>query len=203
MAKKNKPEEKKEEKLYTLTLNAHQLALISDACDNAGRIFRGIPETSNMYDQALMEMNKDMNDTFWDKRKLLSTALKLVQQILNSENRTDRTQTEHIYHDMHQVIRNHFHKEWEQENGEKRDWSTSSTVHRTSSMDFIKINNVDKKFTTEKLSEQNKLNILESLLIIVQQDHKEFDEENTTGWDLVENAKIWLDELKQNCKNIK
>ena len=48
MAKKNKIEEKKEEKLYTLTVNAHQLALISDACDNAGRIFRGIPETSNI-----------------------------------------------------------------------------------------------------------------------------------------------------------
>jgi hypothetical protein len=51
----------------------------------------------------------------------------------------------------------------------------------------------------EKLSEQNKLDILETLLIIVQQDHPEFDEEHTTGWDVVENAKIWLDELKQNC----
>ena len=62
-----------------------------------------------------------------------------VQQILNSENRTDRTQTEHIYHDMHQVVRNHFHKEWEQENGEKRDWSTSSSIHKTSNENLIKI----------------------------------------------------------------
>jgi len=51
----------------------------------------------------------------------------------------------------------------------------------------------------EKLSEQNKLDILETLLIIIQQDHPEFDEEYTTGWDVVENAKIWLDELKSNC----
>ena len=139
MAKKNKTEEKKEDKLYTLTVNSKQLALISDACDNAGRIFRGIPETSNMFDQALMEINKEMNDVFWEKRKLLSTALKLVQQILNSENRTDRTQTEHTYHDMHQVIRNHFHKEWEQENGEKRDYSISSSIHKTSIENLIKI----------------------------------------------------------------
>ena len=50
----------------------------------------------------------------------------------------------------------------------------------------------------EKLSKQNKLNILDTLLIIIQQDHPEFNEEHTTGWDVVENAKIWLDELKQN-----
>ena len=55
------------------------------------------------------------------------------------------------------------------------------------------------QFIMEKLSEQNKLDILETLLIIIQQDHPEFDEEHTTGWDVVENAKIWLDELKSNC----
>ncbi len=47
----------------------------------------------------------------------------------------------------------------------------------------------------EKLSQQNKINILESLLHQIRIDHPEFDEENTTGWDLIENAKIWLDEL--------
>ena len=55
------------------------------------------------------------------------------------------------------------------------------------------------QFIMEKLSEQNKLDILETLLIIIQQDQPEFDEEHTTGWDVVENAKIWLDELKSNC----
>lgn len=139
MAKKNKPEEKKEEKLYTLTVNAKQLALISDACDSAGRIFRGIPETSNMFDQALMEMHKDMDDSFWNKRKMLGIALNLIREIINPESKTDRTDTEHIYHDMHQVVRNHFHKEWEQEHGEKRDWSTSSSIHKTSIENLIKI----------------------------------------------------------------
>lgn len=50
----------------------------------------------------------------------------------------------------------------------------------------------------KKLSEQNKFYILEALLITVQQDHPEFNEENTIGWDVLENAKIWLDELKLN-----
>lgn len=52
----------------------------------------------------------------------------------------------------------------------------------------------------EKLSEQNKLDILEALLIIVQQDHPEFEEEHTTGWDVIENTKIWIDELKNKPK---
>jgi hypothetical protein len=139
MAKKNKPEEKKEEKLYTLTVNAKQLALISDACDCAGRVFRGIPETSNLFDQALMEMHKEMDSVFWRKRKMLGTALNLIREIINPESKTDRTDTEHIYHDMHQVVRNHFHKEWEQENGESRDWSTSASIHKTSTENLIKI----------------------------------------------------------------
>ena len=48
----------------------------------------------------------------------------------------------------------------------------------------------------EKLSTQNKINILETLLLIIENDHPEFKEENTTGWDVIENAKIWLEELK-------
>jgi hypothetical protein len=142
MAKKNKPEEKKVEKLYTLTLNEKQLALISDACDNAGRIFRGIPETSNLFDQALMEMHKDMDDSFWNKRKMLGIALNLIREIINPESKTDRTDTEHIYHDIHQVIRNHFHKQWEQDNGEKRDWSTSASIYKTSIENLIKIETI-------------------------------------------------------------
>lgn len=31
----------------------------------------------------------------------------------------------------------------------------------------------------------------------VKQDHPEFKEENTTGWDVVENAEIWVDELRK------
>lgn len=46
------------------------------------------------------------------------------------------------------------------------------------------------------LSDENKHNILETLLTAVKQDHPEFMEENTTGWDVVENAEIWLNELR-------
>lgn len=48
-----------------------------------------------------------------------------------------------------------------------------------------------------ELNIQNKINILEALLNIVEKEHPEFQEENTTGWDVVENAKIWLNELKK------
>jgi hypothetical protein len=48
----------------------------------------------------------------------------------------------------------------------------------------------------EKLSTQNKINILQTLLLIIEKDHPEFKEEGTTGWDVIENAKIWLQELK-------
>ena len=50
----------------------------------------------------------------------------------------------------------------------------------------------------EKLSKQNKLNILESLLMIVQKDHLEFNDENSTGYSLIEGAEIWIDELKED-----
>ncbi len=195
----NKKEKKEEEKLYTITLNEKQLAMISEACDNAGRIYRGIPNTANIFDNALVERHKDMDEVFWHKRKLIRSTLQLLTEIINPENRTDKTDTEHIYHDMYQVIRNFFHNKFHIERGENPDehYSIASSIHRGSSERFIEIDNVDKKFTTEKLSEQNKLNILESLLMIVQQDHKEFEEENTTGWDLIKNAKIWLDEFKK------
>ena len=50
----------------------------------------------------------------------------------------------------------------------------------------------------KKLTEENKVNILETLLIVITQDHPEFEEENTTGWDVIDNAKIWLEELRLN-----
>jgi hypothetical protein len=55
------------------------------------------------------------------------------------------------------------------------------------------------KRTAEEIVEKNrKINILSSLIEVVENDHSEFNEENTTGWDLLENAKNWLEELKKN-----
>jgi hypothetical protein len=55
------------------------------------------------------------------------------------------------------------------------------------------------KRTAEEIVEKNrKINILSSLIEVVENDHLEFNEENTTGWDLLENAKNWLEELKNN-----
>lgn len=141
MSNKLKKEQPKEQVLYTITVNEKQLALISEACDNAGRIYRGIPNTANIFDNALLERHKDMDEVFWFKRKLIETNLQLLTQILNPENRTDKTETEHIFHDMHQVIRNFFHVKYHEERGENPDehYSVSSTIHKQSSENLIKI----------------------------------------------------------------
>lgn len=139
MSNKTKKQEPKEEVLYTITLNKHQLSLISDACDNAGRIYRGIPETCNIFDNVLVEQNENMDESFWHRRKMLRNVLVLLRDVLNPTSRTDRTDTEHVLHDMYQVIRNVFHKEYEEETGNKNDWSVSSSIHRTSSMNLIKV----------------------------------------------------------------
>jgi len=52
-----------------------------------------------------------------------------------------------------------------------------------------------------ELNIDNKINILEALLDIAEKERPEFQEENTTGWDVLENGKIWLSELKKEVKN--
>lgn len=49
----------------------------------------------------------------------------------------------------------------------------------------------------EKLSKQTKLSILKVMLEIIENDYPQFYEEGTTGYDFVENIKIWREELKQ------
>jgi hypothetical protein len=46
------------------------------------------------------------------------------------------------------------------------------------------------------LTEQNKFNILQTFILLAEKEHPEFQENNTTGWDLMENAKLWLEELQ-------
>lgn len=53
-----------------------------------------------------------------------------------------------------------------------------------------------KRNAEEIVNKNKKINILASLIEIVKNDHPEFSEENTTGWDLIENANIWLEKLK-------
>jgi len=48
----------------------------------------------------------------------------------------------------------------------------------------------------DKLKENNKIHILEGLLLEIIERCPEFKEEYTTGWDLVEGGKEWLEELK-------
>jgi hypothetical protein len=43
--------------------------------------------------------------------------------------------------------------------------------------------------------------ILRTLLEIAKQDHPEFEEEHTTGWDLIRNAEIWLDKLEHGRRH--
>jgi hypothetical protein len=55
---------------------------------------------------------------------------------------------------------------------------------------------VEKRDVEEIIETNRKINILSSLISIVDNDHPEFEEEHTTGWDLLENARLWLEELK-------
>jgi len=48
----------------------------------------------------------------------------------------------------------------------------------------------------ENLTNKNKFNILEAFIVVTEKEHPEFCQENTTGWDLMENAKKWLEELR-------
>lgn len=49
------------------------------------------------------------------------------------------------------------------------------------------------------LTKENKISILESLLgLLVQVNPPELVEQYTTGWDLYENTKVWLEELKSD-----
>lgn len=50
--------------------------------------------------------------------------------------------------------------------------------------------------TVEKLTIDNKINILKTMIYIMEKDHPEFEEENTTGNDMMEGAKIFLKELE-------
>jgi len=55
---------------------------------------------------------------------------------------------------------------------------------------------VDKREAESIIENNRKINILTTLIQIVENEHPEFQEEHTTGWDLIENAKLWLEELK-------
>jgi len=50
----------------------------------------------------------------------------------------------------------------------------------------------------EKLSLENKIDILNGLLAVIKIDRPEFGEENSTGWDLYENTQLWLEELNES-----
>jgi len=55
---------------------------------------------------------------------------------------------------------------------------------------------VEKREAESIVENNRKINILTTLIQIVENEHPEFQEEHTTGWDLMENAKLWLEELK-------
>lgn len=53
------------------------------------------------------------------------------------------------------------------------------------------------------LTIRNKANILEGLLMEVRQTRPEFEEEDTTGWDLLRGAEAWLKEIETEIKKKK
>jgi hypothetical protein len=72
--------------------------------------------------------------------------------------------------------------------------TTSTTNIELDIKDYKK--EVEKRTAEEIVEKNRKINILASLIEVVENDNSEFSEENTTGWDLIENANIWLEELK-------
>jgi hypothetical protein len=79
-------------------------------------------------------------------------------------------------------------------NPKKFESSLTTTIFNGSSSSYIK--EVIKRKAEDIVEKNRKINILASLIEVVKNDHPEFNEENTTGWDLIENANIWLEELK-------
>ena len=73
--------------------------------------------------------------------------------------------------------------------------TTSTTNIELDIEDYEK--EVEKRTAEEIVEKNRKINILASLIEVVENDNPEFGEENTTGWDLLENAKNWLEELKK------
>jgi hypothetical protein len=73
--------------------------------------------------------------------------------------------------------------------------TTSTTNIELDIKDYEK--EVEKRTAEEIVEKNRKINILSSLIEVVENDNPEFSEENTTGWDLLENAKNWLEELKK------
>ena len=73
--------------------------------------------------------------------------------------------------------------------------TTSTTNIELDIKDYEK--EVEKRTAEEIVEKNRKINILASLIEVVENDNPEFSEENTTGWDLLENAKNWLEELKK------
>lgn len=61
----------------------------------------------------------------------------------------------------------------------------------------LNIQNIDGKKSADDIIGNNiHINILSTLIQIVENDHPEFKEDNTTGYDLIEGAKKWLEEIK-------
>lgn len=126
-------------KQYTITMTEKQLRLISEACDNSSRIYRGIPDTCNLFDDVLLHQ-KPWNDELHRRREMLSGLLRLLRQVINPNNRTDQCNNgeDEILYDIHQVIRN----QWSKERGEKNEGRIDQSVYLTGSEPLIKIEKV-------------------------------------------------------------
>lgn len=84
----------------------------------------------------------------------------------------------------------------------KKYGSTTVNTHTTLvDFNFKDYNQEVEKREAQEIVERNrKINILSTLIQIVESEHPEFKEEHTTGWDLIENAKDWLEEIKNKKK---
>lgn len=111
-------------KTYNITVTEKQLRLISEACDTAGRIYRGIPDTVSLFDNVIWH-GKKYDENLNNRRELLAHTLRMIRMLINPNNRTDECNSgeDEILYDIHQVIRNQWSKERGEENEGRLDQS--------------------------------------------------------------------------------
>jgi hypothetical protein len=96
-------------KKYNLEVTERQLQLLNEACDVVGRIYRGIPDTINLFDQLVWNNEKQRDE--------IALVLKALRRVLNpthSTNKVTKNGEDSILFDMNQVMRNQFYLEREE-----------------------------------------------------------------------------------------
>ena len=122
-------------KKYTITVTEAQLRLLNSACDVTSRIYRGIPDTIDLFNELVCVRGGSRLD-----REIMADLIRLVRKVINPDNRTDGKGQKYdaILHDMHQVIRNQMYKE-----SGSQHYGVNSSVSQVGDEPLITINMIE------------------------------------------------------------